>query len=368
MGKTKYKYVYSYKRIDGIYYYFSYDGKVKRGYKTALGAYQALQKIMKLDFKEMNDITFPKLITLYRKWRYSYGSDSTHEKIDGQINLYMKPYFPFTLPIVKYKEKDFKKFYENLKFSDLEKKNRVLNRLIDIFKYFEKAYGYHCIYVYRLPKFDSDIKIDFTNLNDDDFYNQDEIMKIYKSMNENDEYSLFKKTVVISAICSCTRISELRGLTWDHYDGKRILIDSQLYRGKKKKLKSKLSYRTFNLLSFVNELFLKWKTVTRFNKTDDYIFIHPGTNNVVSPQTIRRWIEEAALSVGLPYRYPHKGRHTVATLIRQVGGDEYIMGQILGHSPDVAKKIYAHAFQEEKNKTIESIDALFNNNSLKSGT
>ena len=121
-------------------------------------------------------------------------------------------------------------------------------------------------------------------------------------------------------------------------------------------------------MSFVNELFLKWKTITKFNKTEDYIFIHPGTRKVVSPQSIRRWIEEAALSVGLPYRYPHKGRHTVATLIRQVGGDEYIMGQILGHSPDVAKKIYAHAFQEEKNKTIESIDALFDDGSQKRGS
>lgn len=365
MAKTKYKYVYSYKKKDGTYYYFSYEGKVKRGYKSASTCYQALQKIMKIDFKEMNDITFPKLVSLYKKWRFSHGAESTHEKINGQIVNYMLPYFDKNKTIVNYNDNDFRKFYSNLKFCDLEKKNRVLNRLIDIFKYFENAYGYHCIYVYRLPKFDSEENIDFTNLNDDNFYNQDEIMKIYKSMKEEEPYLLFKKICVISSICSCTRISELRGLTWDHYDGKRLFIDSQLYRGKKKKLKSKRSYRTFNLLSFVNSLFIKWKETTRYNDPEDYIFVHPGTKKVVSPQSIRRYIEEAALSVGLVYRNPHKGRHTVATLIRQVGGDEYVMGQILGHSPDVAKKIYAHAFQEEKNKTIESIDELFKDSSLK---
>ena len=296
-------------------------------------------------------LTFYNLLKKFKEYRFSYGSESTHDRIKQEINLYIIPFFSDKL-VTKLKEKDFKPFYNHLKESSLKDKQRVLNLLIRIFDFLESAYGYHCVYPYRLPKFDSNINLNFLNL-DDNFYRPLEALDMIEKMVEDTPYHFFQKLCVSFCIFGCTRISEMRGLKWNCYKDGYVTIHDQLYRGRLKELKSKLSYRSYRLLDFLIEMMDKWKKITLFPGKENFIFIHPKTKKVVSPQSIRRWIQDVAEENNKKYFYPHKGRHTIASFIRQVGGDEYIMGQILGHSPSVAKQIYAHAFNEEKNKMVD---------------
>ncbi len=115
------------------------------------------------------------------------------------------------------------------------------------------------------------------------------------------------------------------------------------------------------MLSFISELLENWKKIIKNYHENQFIFIYDKTKKVVSPQTVRRWIEDASSAVGLKYCSPHKGRHTMASFIRKVGGDEYIMADLLGHTPDIAKKVYAHCFQDEKNETVKMMDLALNN-------
>lgn len=355
----KYKYVYSYQTKKGIRYYYSYKGIVKRGYKTSKGAFLALSRVMKMSVDDIKKLTFNDLVKKYKNYRFAYGEFTTHERINGEINNYILGVIPDKL-VLKLEMKDFEKFYSNLKNSKLSHKNRVLNRLLEIFKHLDKAYNFNCPYPFRLPKFNDDTSIDFNNLDDDNFYTPDELINIVDSISIEDKNSFFKKLCVAFVVMGCCRISEMRGLKWDHYKDGRIFIETQLYRGKEKKLKSKNSYRKFTLLSFLKDYLDQWKLMTKYNKDKDYIFKHPGTKKVVSPQTVRRWIQDASAEAGLKYYNPHKGRHTIASFIRQVGGDEYTMAEILGHSPEIAKKVYAHCFQDEKNQAINAMDEAFN--------
>lgn len=356
----KYKYVHEYKTKFGIKYYYSYKGILKRGYKSALGAYLAVSRLTKSSFDELKKLTFKKLIKNYCEYKFSSCEFTTAERIKGEINNYMLGFIPADKLIIKLEKRDFEKFYKHLKECKLENKSRVLNRLLEIFDYLNKAYSYNCPYPYRLAKF-NEKKINFTNLNEEKFYTPEEALKIINNMSSATKEELFKKLCVAFVIFGCCRISEMRGIKWNHYSNGYIFIEVQLYRGREKRLKSAKSYRKFKLLSIVAELLEKYKNLSKNIKDEQYIFIYEKTKKVVSPQTVRRWIIESSEAVGLKYCSPHKGRHTMATFIRAVGGDEYVMADILGHTPDIAKKVYAHCFQEEKNETINLMDNMIKN-------
>ncbi len=357
---SKYKYVYSYKTKHGIRYYYSYKGIVKRGYKTEKGAFLAVSRLTGSSLDDLKKLTFKKLIKNYRDYKFSSIEFTTAERIDGEINNYMLGFIPSDKLVLKLEKRDFDKFYSHLKECKLENKNRVLNRLLEIFDYLNKAYSYNCPYPYRLPKF-NDKKINFTNLDENIFYTLDEALKIINNMPSISRKDIFKKLCVAFVIFGCCRISEMRGIKWNHYSNGYVFIETQLYRGVEKRLKSAKSYRKFKLLSFVNDMLENWKKLSKIIVDDQYIFLYEKTRKVVSPQTVRRWIIEASNAVGLKYCTPHKGRHTMATLIRSVGGDEYIMGAILGHTPDIAKKVYAHCFLNEKDKTIKLLNKKLKN-------
>ncbi len=228
---SKYKYVYSYETKNGKRYFYSYHGIVKRGYKTEKGAFLAVSRLTNSAVDDLKKLTFKKLIKNYRTFKFSSCEFTTAERIDGEINNYMLGIIPSDKLVLKLEKKDFDKFYKNLKESKLENKNRVLNRLLEVFDYLNKAYSYNCPFPYRLPKF-NEKKINFTNLDEEKFYTPEDALKIINNMPSETREELFKKLCVSFVIFGCCRISEMRGIKWNHYSDGYIFIESQLYRGK----------------------------------------------------------------------------------------------------------------------------------------
>ena len=152
---------------------------------------------------------------------------------------------------------------------------------------------------------------------------------------------LYLKPIIITALQTGMRKSEILNLQWQNIDFKQGFIELlKTKSGKSRKIPiSKL---------------LK-KTLKQINVTSNYVFVNPKTND---PYTDLKKSFHSVLAKAkiINFRF-HDLRHTVATRLVEKGIDLTVVQEILGHSKLTTTQRYAHPVPQRKLDAIEVLNS-----------
>ncbi len=167
------------------------------------------------------------------------------------------------------------------------------------------------------------------------FLTKDEEKRLFKTIGEH-----WIKPIVITALLTGMRKSEILNLTWDCVDFEQGYIDVlQTKSGKPRQIP--MSERLCNIL---NEQ----------KRVNEYVFINPitknrhGNINDVFPD----FLSAAKIN---NFRF-HDLRHTAATRMVEKGADLVVVKDILGHADINITMRYAHPVPEMKLKAIKALN------------
>ena len=152
---------------------------------------------------------------------------------------------------------------------------------------------------------------------------------------------LYLKPIVITALQTGMRKSEILNLQWQNIDFKQGFIELlKTKSGKSRKIPiSKL---------------LK-KTLKQINVTSNYVFVNPKTNEpyIDLKKSFHSVLDKAKIT---NFRF-HDLRHTVATRLVEKGIDLTVVQEILGHSKLTTTQRYAHPVPQRKLDAIEVLNS-----------
>jgi integrase len=141
------------------------------------------------------------------------------------------------------------------------------------------------------------------------------------------------------------RISETVGLTWanvDLGDRPRVLVREQLYKGKRRRLKSGNGRRDIPLSPQMTSRLLAHRR-DAYGGEDRPVF-SSGAGTALSPSNVwRRILKPTRDAVGLPWVTFHSFRHTCASLLFEAGRNVKQVSEWLGHAdPGFTLRTYVH--------------------------
>jgi integrase len=160
------------------------------------------------------------------------------------------------------------------------------------------------------------------------------------------------------------RISEAIGLTWEHLelggDRPRLLVREQVYRGKRRKLKSGAGRRDIPLSSGMASRLLARRR-DKYKGPDMPVFASSTGTTLIRGKVAERVLNPAAIAVGLyevvdgadgkPRKKPtisfHAFRHTCASLLFDEGRNVKQVQEWLGHAdPGFTLRTYVHLMDD----------------------
>ena len=152
---------------------------------------------------------------------------------------------------------------------------------------------------------------------------------------------LYLKPIIITALQTGMRKSEILNLQWQNIDFKQGFIELlKTKSGKSRKIPiSKL---------------LK-KTLKKISITSSYVFVNPKTNEPYTDlkKSFHTILDKAKIT---NFRF-HDLRHTVATRLVEKGIDLTVVQEILGHSKLTTTQRYAHPVPQRKLDAIEVLNS-----------
>lgn len=141
------------------------------------------------------------------------------------------------------------------------------------------------------------------------------------------------------------RISEMVGLTWQHVDlGERphIKVREQVYRGKRRRLKSGKGLRDVPLSSAIAKRLLKHRRDT-FAGPEAPVFPSATGGPLPPPNVGRNALHPAREAIGMEWVTFHTFRHTCASLLFEAGRNIRQVAEWLGHTdPSFTLRTYVH--------------------------
>lgn len=159
------------------------------------------------------------------------------------------------------------------------------------------------------------------------------------------------------------RISEAVGLTWAHLDlgeRPRVKVREQVYRGQRKRLKSRDGRRDVPLSPGMRARLLQHRART-YAGEDRPVFAS-ATGTTLNPSNVMLWVlKPAALSVGVAVEVADQGgrkrtrstvsfhtlRHTCASMLFAAGRNVKQVSEWLGHAdPSFTLRTYIHVMDE----------------------
>jgi integrase len=145
------------------------------------------------------------------------------------------------------------------------------------------------------------------------------------------------------------RISEIVGLTWEHIelgDAPYMDVVEQVYRGKRRKLKSKAAKRKLPLSPAMRDRLLAHRRDT-FTGPKAPVFLSPRRGSLSPPSFARSVLIPARESIGLEWVTFHTFRHTCASLLFEQGRNIKQVSEWLGHTdPSFTLRTYVHLMDE----------------------
>ena len=78
------------------------------------------------------------------------------------------------------------------------------------------------------------------------------------------------------------------------------------------------------------------------------------------PDSVTTWLDRFARKNGLPHIYPHKFRHTMASMLIYNKVDVVSVSKRLGHSQvSTTTDIYAHVIEEADQQNADILESVF---------
>lgn len=362
---------------DGRSYYFRtyytdvYGNKKQKEsklYKTKIEAKDAeAEFLIKIKMSDETDksINFE---TVYWEWlnlkRHSIKS-STYYGLKHRTEKHILSFFK------KYKLHSIKiniinNWLENMKNKELslEYINTIISYLKELFVYAKENYEFDNKVVNKIHKY----KIEVSNKNNEsewNFWTYEEFNDFIQNVDNNFYYLIFNFLYFTGL-----RSGEMIALTWNDVDftNKTLNInktftnkvEDQIYAitDPKTKKANRIIDLDDNLIEILKEHYEKEKNIYKFDK-NMFIF---GNIKYVSPTTLARnlnkYIKKAKKNTNpnLKRITLHGFRHSHASLLFDLGCDEYDVAERLGDSIEVVIKIYYHMFPNKKSRTIKAIN------------
>ena len=205
-----------------------------------------------------------------------------------------------------------------------------------------------------------------------EFFEVDEVTQIIKALeDENIKY----KTIVRSLIDSGARRGEVLGFEWKliNYTNGTVKIKNTVLYSKEKGVyldttktdENRVITLSKEVLSLLKQLKIyqteqKLKLGSAWEETGLCFTNEKGLP--MHPDTLNSWISRFEKKHNLPHIYPHKFRHTQASLLYSNGIDQVTISKRLGHKKvSTTQDIYAHLMANNDKKASDSIARILYN-------
>lgn len=207
-----------------------------------------------------------------------------------------------------------------------------------------------------------------------EFFEIDEILEIRRAL----EFEPMKYRVMICLLVdSGIRRGELFGIRWPSIDFKNgeIKIDNNvqwssgigIYNDTTKTDESRTVSISPEMISLLSEYRKEQRRIQiktggyTYNK-DGYLFIQDN-GNIMHPSSLNKWLTRFEKRYNLPHIYPHKFRHSQASILYACNVDIVTISNRLGHKQvSTTQDIYAHMMKESDRKASNAIiEALYKN-------
>ncbi len=153
-----------------------------------------------------------------------------------------------------------------------------------------------------------------------------------------DKLRIRERTLVLLAVSTGLRQSELFGLRWSDIDfaqGTMNVTRSVVY-GVVGPCKTESSQKPVPIHRLASDTLLEWRRQCIFTKPDDWVFAskrYRGRMPFWGQAILRKYVRPIAEKVGIQKRIGwHTFRHTYSTLLRSVGTEFKVMQELLRHS------------------------------------
>lgn len=177
--------------------------------------------------------------------------------------------------------------------------------------------------------------------------------------------NLRERTLVLLAVSTRLRQSELFGVKWCHIDFAQHTMNvmRSIAYGVVGPCKTGSSQKPVPIHPTVLDALANWREVCRYNKSDDWVFAsrrHRGRKPIWGQAILRKYIRPVAQSVGIQKQFGwHTFRHTYSTLLRSVGTEFKVMQELLRHSSlRSTLDVYTQAISPAKHAAQAAVLAL----------
>jgi integrase len=174
----------------------------------------------------------------------------------------------------------------------------------------------------------------------------------------NDPY----RTMVVMALSTGLRCSELFALQWIDFDWDRLtlLVRRAIVDGIVGDVKTKYSQSGLPLDPALAEILFTWKRASMFGQEGDWVFASPqkaGEVPLRSTAVLEDHIKPAVVSAGLGGKVGwHTFRHTYSSMLRQLGVDLKVQQELLRHADiRTTMNVYTQAVSEQKRAAHSSV-------------
>lgn len=187
------------------------------------------------------------------------------------------------------------------------------------------------------------------------YLTENEVEKVLSSFWEEDPFYARNKTIVIFALNTGLRVSELTGLNvGDVVNGRikrELKVRKEVAKGKKERivpLNEKARKAIRDLLDFNEECGYS-------QENNDPLFVSKQRKRLSSRQVeniIKQLKKDSDIDVDMT---PHTLRHSFATKVYNKTGNLRIVQTLLGHSSIKTTEIYTHVRREDLEKAVNLI-------------
>ncbi len=165
------------------------------------------------------------------------------------------------------------------------------------------------------------------------------------------------RTIVLTAVLTGLRPSELFGLYWSDLDFEKqtMQISRSYYMGEFGLPKTNNSRRT-PLIPAVLGVALKTHREHSRRKTSELVFSTRGGKPIDPSRVLRKAVYPVLAKLEMPRVGWRAFRHTVATLLQQLGVSAKVAQDQLGHSnPTTTLALYTHALPEAQKAAVSQL-------------
>lgn len=360
----------------------------KTGIKREKEAREILQNIkLKKDLKLgiTEKAKFEDLLEEYYSWLL-YGKkvrETTLKRKKSRFNSRILPYFK-GMKLVSITRTDIEGYHKYLNkikkpngdTLDSETKNSIHKTLS---AYFNWVVGYKEIIKTNPCKSVSNFRIEKKDI---EYYKLDDLELLLKTIDNDttkmEHVRLLVKAIIQGLFFSGFRLGELMGLKFKDIDFNILGKDTIDKEEIKIEIKSPITYdggwvetkgKTFDSIrtKYLGKNSFKpifdyvkfWQSNGIVYSKDDYVFLNPLSEKVISPTRLREYINYYMDLAGLKRLKLKDFRHSYATLLMSNGYRLEDIKEELGHtSIKITEKHYATLYEENKKNIAKNIDKL----------